>query len=80
MTTAERKAMLETALDRVITQIAEGPIKPSYSKDGQSFSWAEWRKMLEEEALSLQSLIESLGDDEGGIVEVVTQYTTGGLC
>lgn len=76
MTTAERKALLDTALDRVLTELAEGDIKPNYNINGQSVDWPGYRQHLTDEAERLQNLIEMLGDDEGGIVEEVTQYTT----
>lgn len=76
MTAAERKALLETALDRVVTELAEGPIKPSYNINGQSVDWPAYRQHLLEELEQLQTAVETIGDEEGGIVEEVTQYTT----
>lgn len=76
MDRAALKTKLETALERVVSELAEGDIKPDYSINGQSVQWTRYRDHLLGEAERLNDLIDSIGDEDGGIVEEVTQHTT----
>lgn len=69
------KENLETALARVALELAEGDIKPSYSVNGQSFSWAEYRAHLLNEMERLRALIND-AEDDGGICYVETETYT----
>lgn len=73
---ATLKDNLETALTRVTRELAEGDIKPNYSINGQSVSWADYRQKLLDEAERLNQMIEELGEDDGGIVYEETQMWT----
>lgn len=73
MTTREA---LQKALDRTVVELAEGDIKPNYNIDGESVSWGDYSQQLMDRAERLNSMIEQLGDDDGGIVEEVTQFCT----
>lgn len=75
MTGTERQAMLETALDRYITELAEGDLKPSYNINGQSVDWVRYREYLQDAIERTQQLIDTVADD-GGIVEEVSQLGT----
>lgn len=75
LTTAQRKALLETTLDRYLTELAEGDIKPNYTINSQSVDWATYRDKLNQWIRETQELIDVI-DDEGGIVEEVTQFCT----
>jgi len=66
---------LETAMARVAKELAEGDIKPSYSVDGQSFSWTEYRAHLLEEMALLRGLAND-ADEDGGIAFVQTETYT----
>lgn len=75
MTAEQRKALLETTLDRYLVELAEGDIKPNYTINSQSVDWPTYRSKLNEWIKETQELIDVIADD-GGIVEEVTQYTT----
>ncbi len=76
MTTAERKASLERTLDRYVLELELGDCKPSYDIGDQKVDWTEYRKNLQQWIKDTQELIDTIGDDEGGIVEEITQYCT----
>ena len=73
---ATLKENLQTALDRYAAELAAGPIKPDYSINGQSVDWVDYRKFLLDEITRLTELVDSLGEDDGGIVTELTQTWT----
>lgn len=73
---AALREKLETALTRVVTELAEGDIKPDYSINGQSVQWTQYRQHLLEETERLQGLLDTIGEDDGGIAWEQTQAYT----
>lgn len=67
--------LIETR-DRLLGELRTGNIKPSYSINGQSVQWTEYRKHLIAELKELAELIALYGEDDGGIAHETTQYTT----
>lgn len=67
---------LEATLTRYQTELVEGDIKPDYSIDGQSVQWVKYRTWLLDEIVRLSDLIDSLGEDDGGITVAETQMWT----
>ena len=50
-------ADLQAALQRIDTELSTGNIRPNYSIDGKSVSWADYRKNLLEQRKELKELI-----------------------
>lgn len=67
-TTAARLAVVQariTAIDAQLDQLASC-MKPTYTVDGQTFKWNEFRKGLREERAELLAECDRLTDIQGG--------------
>ncbi len=54
---AIKAALLQSLADETAFQAANGP-KPTYSLDGESYSWSEWRSMMLDKIKDLNILIQ----------------------
>lgn len=52
---ATRAENITTAIDAIYAEIAAGPLKPSYSIDGQTVDWPAYRESLLRQAKELEA-------------------------